>query len=173
MSDEPRVPVPPVGGPPPVPPVPPLPPVPEMPPTPEVTLGGGSVEAPRVPGAPRATFDRLPTAPVPEQTATGPAEDGSTATVPVPGWIEPAPAAPRRGVAAWALVFAILGLAISLFVGWGFPIGLIGVVTGIVALRRPVESRGVAWWAIALGLVSVLYSAGWLMWAATQTNLFG
>jgi hypothetical protein len=144
-----------------------------MPPTPEVTLGGGPVAAPGVPGTPRATFDRLPTAPVPEQAATGPAQDGSADDGLVPGWMEPGRAAPRSGVAAWALVSSVLGLAMSLFVGWGFPIGLIGVVTGIVALRRPIESRAVAWWAIALGVVSVLYSTGWLMWAATQTNLFG
>jgi hypothetical protein len=110
---------------------------------------------------------------VPEQIATGPTDDGSADDARVPGWLESERAAPRRGVAAWALVVAVLGLGISFFVGWGFPIGLVGVVTGIVALRRPVESRGIAWWAIALGIVSLLYSAGWLMWASTQTNPFG
>ena len=61
----------------------------------------------------------------------------------------------------------------SLFVGWGFPIGLVGVVSAILALRRPLESRAVAVWALVLGLVSVLYSAGWLLFAASRANLFG
>jgi hypothetical protein len=42
-----------------------------------------------------------------------------------------------------------------------------------VALRRPVESRQVAVWALVIGIVSVLYSAGWLWWAASRANLFG
>jgi len=108
---------------------------------------------------------------------TGPAEPGVHDTDTgelLPVWMPPPrPAAPQRGVAGWALAFAIVGLGVSLFVGWGFPIALVGIVTGIVALRRPLESRAIAWWAIALGTVSVLYSAGWLVWAATRTNLFG
>ena len=65
------------------------------------------------------------------------------------------------------------GWSFSLFVGWGFPIGLVGVVSAILALRRPLESRAVAVWALVLGIVSVLYSAGWLLFAASRANLFG
>ena len=78
----------------------------------------------------------------------------------------PEPERPRRFLAGWALGFSIVGLAVSLFVGWGFPLGIAGVVAGILALRRPLESRGVAIWAIVLGAVSILYSAGWLVFAA-------
>ena len=85
----------------------------------------------------------------------------------------PHAARPRRGLAAWALAFSIGGLVISLFVGWGFPIGLVGIVSAILALRRPLESRAVAVWALVLGIVSVLFSAGWLLFAASQANLFG
>lgn len=148
-------------------------PVPEMPPTPEVSLGGPAAPAARVPGAPRASFDRLPTAPLPAQAPTGPEPDGSGA-VPLPQWLEvPAVSRPHRGLGAWALAFAIAGLVVSLFVGWGIPLGLIAVVTAAVALRRPLESRALAGWALALGIVSVLYSAGWLTWAATRMDLFG
>ena len=81
--------------------------------------------------------------------------------------------APHRGLAAWALAFSIGGLLGSIFVGWGFPIGLVGVISAILALRRPLESRAMAVWALVLGVISVLYSAGWLLYAASRANLFG
>ena len=62
---------------------------------------------------------------------------------------------------------------VSLFVGWGFPIGLVGVVSAILALRRPLESRAVAVWALLVGVVSMLYSAGWLLYAASRAELIG
>lgn len=88
-------------------------------------------------------------------------------------WLVPQPDAPRRGVAAWALAAGIIGLLVSFVVGWGFPIGLVGAVTAIIALRRPLESRGVAIWALVLSLLSVIYSAGWLWYAASTTDLLG
>ena len=48
-----------------------------------------------------------------------------------------------------------------------------GLATAIFALRRPLESRGMAVWAIAIGAVSILYSAGWLLFAASRANLIG
>ena len=101
------------------------------------------------------------------------AEDASAASAPL---LRPSPSqrpVPSPSLAAWALAFSIAGLIVSLFVGWGFPIGLLGAVAAIVALRRPLESRSIAVWALVLGLVSVLYSAGWLLWAASRTNLLG
>lgn len=87
---------------------------------------------------------------------------------PPPEW-EPV-VAPRlyRGIAGWALGVAIVGLIASLFVGWGFPVGLVGMIAAIVSLRRPIESRAVGVWALVLSSVSLLYSAGWLVWAAIQ-----
>ena len=67
----------------------------------------------------------------------------------------------------------IAALVVSMFVGWGFPIGLVAIVTAIIALRRPLESRAVAVWALVLGAVSVLYSAGWLLFAASRADLLG
>jgi hypothetical protein len=139
------------------------------PPSPDVALVD---DASPLPGAHRGGFSRLPTAPIGVTSTTAPAEPG-TETNQTVQWLIPTRPAPRPGLAVWALMFSIAGLVVSLFVGWGFPIGLVGAVTAIVALGRPRESRGVAVWAIVLGFVSVLYSAGWLLWAATRTNLLG
>jgi hypothetical protein len=76
--------------------------------------------------------------------------------------------APRAAVAPGALVLAIAGLVASLFVGWAAPVGLAAVVAAVVALRRPVESRAMAWWALALAVLSLVYSAGWLLWSLPQ-----
>ncbi len=141
------------------------------PPSPDVAL---AEEASPLPGAHRGGFSRLPTAPVSVTIESAPAEPGTgDGQEPLVQWLMPEPRQPRRGLAAWALAFSIGGLVFSLFVGWGFPIGLVGVVSAILALRRPLESRAVAVWALVLGLVSVLYSAGWLLFAASRANLFG
>ena len=79
--------------------------------------------------------------------------------------------AAARGMSAWALGFAIVALVVAMFVGWGFPIGLVAIITAIIALRRPLESRTAAVWALVLGAVSLLYSAGWLVFATTRTDL--
>ncbi|WP_438353754.1 hypothetical protein [Microbacterium sp. CJ88] len=123
--------------------------------------------APGLPGEHRGGFSRLPTAPVGVAAPVDP-----EAQRPLE-WAPPETSRPPRGLAGWALVFAIAGLAFALFVGWGFPIGLVAIVVGVVAVRRPIENRMAAVWAICLGAVSVLYSAGWLLWAATRMNLFG
>jgi len=69
------------------------------------------------------------------------------------------------------LTVALLALVVAMFVGWGFPIGLVAIITAIIALRRPLESRTAAVWALVLGAVSLLYSAGWLLFATTRTDL--
>ena len=141
------------------------------PPSPDVAL---AEEASPLPGAHRGGFSRLPTAPISVTIESAPAEPG-TAEGPEPlvQWYVPPPPAPRRGLAAWALAFSIGGLLFSLFVGWGFPVGLVGIVSAIMALRRPLESRALAVWALVLGIVSLLYSAGWLLFAASRANFLG
>jgi hypothetical protein len=143
---------------------PPLPPTAIEPPSPDVA----PVEAESaLPGTHRGGFERWPTAPI-----------GVTPIVTAPDldaplrWAPAAPEAPSRGMAAWALTFGVLALVVAMFVGWGFPLGIVAIVTAIIALRRPLESRAVAVWALVLGAVSVLYSAGWLVFAATRTDLF-
>jgi hypothetical protein len=118
-----------------------------------------------LPGEHRGGFRRALTEPV---AVTVPAPAPADAEV---RWAPP-PAAPLPRSAPWALTFAILGLAISLVVGWGFLIGLLGAGLAVVALRRPWESRGMAVWALCLSLLSLVYSAGWLWWASTQGALF-
>ncbi len=140
-------------------------------PSPDVSL---AEEASPLPGVHRGGFSRLPTAPVAVTTVSAPAEPSTEIDpAPVAVWLMPEPAPPHRWLASWALAFSVSGLIVSLFVGWGFPIGMVGVVTGILAIRRPLESRATAIWAIVLGSVSILYSAGWLLWAASRANLFG
>jgi len=146
-----------------IPPPPRLPPPAVEPPSPDVA----PVEAESaLPGTHRGGFERWPTAPV-----------GVTPTVTAPDldaplqWAPIQPQAPPRGMAAWALSFGILALVVAMFVGWGIPLGITAIVTAIIALRRPLESRAVAVWALVLGAVSVLYSAGWLFFAVTRTDL--
>jgi hypothetical protein len=115
-----------------------------------------------LPGEHRGGFQREMTAPVP---VTEPVR------VPTEVASEPAGSLPRS--APWAMLFAVLGLGVSLLVGWGFLIGCVGVGLAITALRRPWERRGVAVWALCLSLLSLAYSAGWLWWASTQGPLFG
>ncbi|MHC2997920.1 hypothetical protein OB08_01005 [Microbacterium sp. HJ5] len=140
------------------------------PPSPDVSLAD---EATPLPGVHRGGFQRLPTAPVAVTSQSAPAEPGTNEEQAVTAqWAMPAER-PSRGLAGWGLASSILGLIVSLFVGWGFPIGIVGIVTGILALRRPLESRAVAVWAIVVGGVSVLYSAGWLVYAAARASIIG
>ena len=119
-----------------------------------------------LPGSHRGGFERWPTAPV----GVAPIVTAPDLDAPVQ-WAPIQPPPPSRGVAAWALAFGIIALFVSMFVGWGFPLGLVAIVTAIVALRRPIESRAVAVWGLVLGTVSLVYSAGWLIFAATRTDL--
>ncbi|GAA3763927.1 hypothetical protein GCM10022240_15380 [Microbacterium kribbense] len=131
----------------------------------------GSEPSTSLPGEHRGGFGRLPTAPVDvPPTTAGP--DEHVDLLADAQWLEPEPARPHRGWAGWALGLAIVGLVVSFFVGWGFPLGLVAIVTASVGLRRPLESRVVAGWALALGILSVLYSAGWLLWTANHGGLF-
>lgn len=139
-------------------------------PSPDVAL---AEEASPLPGAHRGGFRRLPTAPIPVTVQSAPVEPGTEEEAPSAQWLASGEPAMHRGLAGWALAFAIVGLVVSLFVGWGFPIGLVAVISAILALRRPLESRAMGVWAIAIGVVSILYSAGWLLYAATRANLLG
>lgn len=144
----------------------------------ELAIAGGATQAPRVPGAAGERFQRFPTGMVDLPASAGMTTSGATvggdephvaewATTPVPA------ASTYRGFAGWGLGFSIAGLAVSFVVGWGFPIALVGLVTGAFALRRPTESRAIAGWALALGITGLVYSVGWLVYAATSANLFG
>ena len=120
-----------------------------------------------LPGMHRGGFERWPTAPIIGVTPTVTAPDLDAPLM----WAPAEPSQPARGMSAWALGFAIVALVVAMFVGWGFPIGLVAIITAIIALRRPLESRTAAVWALVLGAVSLLYSAGWLVFATTRTDL--
>jgi hypothetical protein len=76
-------------------------------------------------------------------------------------------------LAPWALLAAIVALCASWFVGWGIPLAIVAVVAAIMSLRRPVESRAIALWALILGLTATIYSLGWLIWAGMQFERLG
>lgn len=99
--------------------------------------------------------------------------DDYTGEIELPPGAQPvevhAPVAERARLASWALGIALIGLVGSFFVGWGFPVGLAAIVVAVIALRRPWESRSVAVWALVLGVLSVVYSAGWLVYAALES----
>jgi hypothetical protein len=136
-------------------------------PTPEVEKPGGGAA---LPGASKG-YGKLPTAPVPvDQTAAAhPDADAQ------PEWEPSTGAQPvdDTRLAPWALVAAIVALATSMFVGWGIPVAVIAVIAAIMSLRRPIENREVAIWALVLGLCATLFSAGWLLWAAMQLESLG
>ncbi|MGF6823941.1 hypothetical protein M2317_002866 [Microbacterium sp. ZKA21] len=137
--------------------------------SPEVEKPAGTA---RLPGARREGYSKLPTGPVGIEpvVASGPDPDA------VGAW-EPTVTAPTEQdasrLAPWALLAAIVALVASFFVGWGIPVAIVAVVAAIMALRRPLESRAVAIWALVLGSIATLYSAGWLIWAAMQPGIFG
>jgi hypothetical protein len=122
-------------------------------------------DATPLPGAHRGGFSRALTGPVALTIESAPVEPGTEDADYTPAeWVTPPP-----GIrfASWALGFAIVGLLVSLVVGWGFLLGIVAIVAGVMALRRR-ESRALAVWEIAIAGVSILYSVGWLVFAATQ-----
>ncbi|WP_200838928.1 MULTISPECIES: hypothetical protein [Microbacterium] len=142
-----------------------------------VERASGHVERPagaaRLPGAPREGYTKLPTGPVSVEpvVVSGPDLDRADADHWEPA-AEPAPIDDTR-LAPWALVAAIVALSASFFVGWGIPVAIVAVIAAIMSLRRPVESRAIARWALVLGLCATVYSLGWLVWAGMQFERLG
>jgi hypothetical protein len=146
-------------------------------PRPLIEPPSGDVERPtgatRIPGAHRGGYTKLPTGPVSVEpvVVTGPDLDA----VDDSDW-EPTTAASTiddTRLAPWALLAAIVALGASFFVGWGIPVAVVSVVAAIMSLRRPVESRAIARWALVLGLCATVYSLGWLVWAGMQFERLG
>lgn len=137
----------------------------------------GEVERPagtaRLPGAPRQGYTRFPTGPVGIEpvVTTGPDIDAADE----PEWEPSGPvtATDDTRLAPWALLAAIVALGASFFVGWGIPVAVVAVIAAIMSLRRPVENRAVARWALVLGLCATVYSLGWLVWAGMQFERLG
>lgn len=128
----------------------------------------------RVPGARRDGYTKMPTGPVGIEPVieSGPAD---TAGMPAVQWTPDAGPVGQDNtrLAPWALVAAIVALVASWFVGWGIPLAIVAVIAAIMSLRRPVESRAIARWALVLGLAATIYSLGWLLWAAMQFEKLG
>lgn len=131
------------------------PPVPTLPAPEAAALAAALPEAPA--SADASDPERLPTAQL-EMAAFG------DHVIP---YVPPEPPRPRS-FAPWALTVAILALLAALFTGWLVPLGVVAVVLALVSLRRPHDGRTVGAWALALGLLSVVFSAGWLIWGFSQ-----
>lgn len=123
-----------------------------------------------LPGVHRGGFQRELTQPLPVAPPLAVHPDPDDRVSPDVRWIPQQPTLPRS--AGWSLLFGVLGLVLACFVGWGFPVGLIGVALAVLALRRPWERRETALWGLGLSVASLIYSAGWLWWAASQGALF-
>lgn len=142
-----------------------------------VERASGQVERPagtaRLPGAPREGYTKLPTGPVGIEpvVVSGPDLDQVEDDAWQPA-VAPAPVDDTR-LAPWALLAAIVALAASFFVGWGIPVAIVAVIAAIMSLRRPVENRAIARWALVLGLCATVYSLGWLVWAGMQFERLG
>ncbi|MGP6170832.1 hypothetical protein ACTU6U_01540 [Microbacterium sp. A196] len=128
----------------------------------------------RMPGARREEYTRMPTGPIGVEStvSSGPSEDVG---MPIAQWDPQSlePIEDNSRLAPWALLAAIVALIASWFVGWGIPLAIISVVAAIMSLRRPVESRAMATWALVLGMAATIFSLGWLVWAGMQFEQFG
>lgn len=128
----------------------------------------------RLPGARRDGYAKLPTGPVSIEpvVVSGPEVDAPSIEA---EWAPStdATAVDETRLAPWALMAAIVALSASFFVGWAIPIAVVAVIAAIMSLRRPVENRGIARWALVLGLCATVYSLGWLVWAGMQFERLG
>lgn len=76
-------------------------------------------------------------------------------------------AAPAIGTgrSTWSLITGLVGLVISIFVGWGFPLSIAAIALGLVARRREPQGRGRALTGIVTGIVGLVCSVGWLAYS--------
>lgn len=129
--------------------------------------------SPRLPGARREGYSKFPTGPVGIEPVV---VSGPDIDAPDDAEWEPTTDAATiddTRLAPWALLAAIVALGASFFVGWGIPVAVVAVIAAIMSLRRPVESRAIARWALVLGLCATVYSLGWLVWAGMQFEKLG
>lgn len=139
---------------------------------PRVEQPSAEVERPEgtasMPGASKG-YGRLPTAPVPVDRTNAPDAEEYAVWAPSPADEH----VDDTRLAPWALFAAIVALATSMFVGWGIPVAIVAVIAAIMTLRRPIENRAMAMWALVLGVFAALFSTGWLIWAAMQFEMLG
>jgi hypothetical protein len=131
-------------------------------------------------GAPAAPSDRpaQPTAPstwqgeqstylqtVPTAVYQAPSQGGYAAyqQQPPSAGASAAPTSTTRST--WSLISGIVGLVVSVFVGWGFPLSIVAIVLGFRARRREPGARGRALTGLVTGFVGLACSIGWLVYS--------
>lgn len=126
-----------------------------------------------IPGASQG-YEHWPTGPIEiSPMVTGP--DADAAAFAHDDWepqVDPDVVDDAR-LAPWALFAAIVALAASMFIGWGIPVAIVAVIAAVMCLRRPIENRGMALWALVLGIAATVFSSVWLIWAAMQLERLG
>jgi len=65
----------------------------------------------------------------------------------------------------WSLITGVVGLVVSVFVGWGFPLSIAAIVLGFGARRREPQGRGRALTGLVTGFVGLACSVGWLAYS--------
>ncbi|WP_138946533.1 DUF4190 domain-containing protein [Plantibacter sp. M259] len=65
----------------------------------------------------------------------------------------------------WSLITGVVGLVVSVFVGWGFPLSIAAIVLGFGARRREPQGRGRALTGLVTGFVGLACSVGWLVYS--------
>lgn len=111
--------------------------------------------------------------PRPHQGATGPQlgvrppQPGATGPQQFGAQRPQAPVGKRKGFGGTATVLGSAALLGAVLAGWFFPVALVAIAVGIVAVRRPAESKVLGWWGIALGVLATIYSIGWLVFYFT------
>jgi hypothetical protein len=76
-------------------------------------------------------------------------------------------AAARTGTSrsTWSLITGVVGLVVSVFVGWGFPLSIVAIVLGFGARRREPQGRGRALTGLVTGFVGLACSVGWFVYS--------
>ncbi|WP_285040810.1 DUF4190 domain-containing protein [Plantibacter sp. LMC-P-059a] len=131
-------------------------------------------------GAPAAPSDRpaQPTAPstwqgeqstylqtVPTAVYQAPSQGGYAAYQQQPSSSGASAAPTSTTRSTWSLVSGIVGLVVSIFVGWGFPLSIVAIFLGFGARRREPGARGRALTGLVTGFVGLACSIGWLVYS--------
>ncbi|MBF4568386.1 DUF4190 domain-containing protein [Plantibacter sp. VKM Ac-2880] len=102
---------------------------------------------------------------VPTAVYQAPSQGGYAAYQQQPSSVGAAAASTSTARSTWSLISGIVGLVVSVFVGWGFPLSIVAIVLGFGARRREPGARGRALTGLVTGFVGLACSIGWLVYS--------